>query len=383
MAFASHDFIWNILHLAGQAICRRGMSSAETVVRTLGDRLVEKIRREGSISVADYMNAAAKEYYAQGDVFGRRGDFITAPEISQTFGEIIGLWCVVVWQNMGSPRPCRLIECGPGRGTLMADALRAAGPVPGFLDALDVHLIEQSSALRDLQREKLEEQSITWHERLDTCPNGPTILIGNEFLDALPIRQLEKTTTGWVERRIGLDESNHFHFTLHDSVEGVSDAPSDADTGAIYETSPAIGTFVTDVAARILRHGGAALFIDYGHKKSAVGETLQAVQRHQPHLVLEAPGTADITAHVDFEAAAKAAQDAGAKVYGPIDQGNWLKQLGITVRGALLAKEKAPDVARDIESGIRRLTEPDAMGALFKVIALTHPDLKPPEGFTQ
>ena len=359
------------------------MSAADTAVHSLTDRLVEKIRRGGPISVADYMNAATKEYYAQGDVFGSRGDFITAPEISQTFGEIIGLWCAVVWQNMGNPNPCRLIECGPGRGTLMADALRAASRVPGFFEALDVHLVEQSGALRDRQREKLEGHNITWHERLDTCPDGPVLLIGNEFLDALPIRQMENTTAGWMERRIGLDDLGRFRFTLHDTAESVSDAPRDADIGTIYETSPAIKTFVTNVATRILRHRGAALFIDYGHKKSAVGETLQAVQRHQPHPVLEAPGTADITAHVDFEVAAKAAQSAGATVYGPIEQGIWLKQLGITVRGALLAKGKPSDVALDIESSIRRLTEPNAMGALFKVMALTHPDLEPPEGFAQ
>ena len=363
------------------------MTATETAASTLADRLSENIRRDGPITVADYMSAVAEAYYSQGDVFGTDGDFITAPEISQTFGEMIGLWCTVVWQNMGKPRPCHLVECGPGRGTLMADALRAARQVPGFLESVDVYLIERSSTLASMQREALKGLKIVWHKRFDSCPNGPLILVANEFLDALPIRQFEKTATSWMERCVDMDETGRFYFTLSKPSDGAfsapGGAPSNADVGAIYETSPAIVAFVAAAAKRISRDGGAALFIDYGHKTSAVGETLQAVKQHKPHRVLEAPGTADITAHVDFAATAGAAQASGATVFGPIEQGIWLKQLGIMVRGTLLARDKASDVARDIEVEIRRLTEPDAMGALFKVMAITHPALAPPDGFDQ
>ncbi len=361
------------------------MTGIETAASILSDRLSETIRRDGPITVADYMSAVAEAYYSQGDVFGTHGDFITAPEISQTFGEMIGLWCATVWQNMGRPNPCRFVECGPGRGTLMADALRAARAVPEFLEAADVHLIERSSALEDIQRRTLGEQQITWHKSFDACPDGPLILVANEFLDALPICQFEKTTEGWMERRIGADEAGRFHFTLCMPSDGTPDTSSGAldtaDIGTIYETSPAIFAFVRTVAKRIARDGGVTLIIDYGHKVSALGDTLQAVKRHKPHSVLEAAGTADITAHVDFGATAKAAQSSGTKVLGPIEQGIWLKKLGIMVRGTQLARGKPSDIAKDIEVGIRRLTEPDAMGALFKIMAITHPDLVPPDGF--
>lgn len=351
-------------------------------MHTFTDHLAERIRRNGPIPVAAYMNMVAKEYYSRGRVFGHEGDFITAPEINQTFGELIGLWCAVTWENMGKPSQCYLVECGPGRGTLMADALRAAGLVPGFMDAIDVHLIEQSESLKTIQRETLKGYKITWHETFDTCPDGSLIVIGNEFLDALPIQQFEKTDAGWMERCVDIDDANQFQFTLRELSDADLNIPAGADVGAIYETSPDIKKFITNLTARIVNYGGAALFIDYGHKNSALGETLQAVKRHQPYPVLKSPGTADITAHVDFEVVAQAAQSAGAHIFGPIEQGIWLKRLGIGVRAAQLAQNKAQDVARNIEAGIRRLTEPDAMGALFKVIAIAHPNLPPPEGFS-
>ncbi len=359
------------------------MTGTTAAASALADQLKGHIRQHGPIAVADYMSTAAEAYYAQGDVFGTDGDFTTAPEISQTFGEMIGLWSAVTWQAMGAPQPFRLVECGPGRGTLMADALRAANQVPGCLEAADVHLVERSAALIGMQRKALREHKVTWHSSFSSCSDGPMILLANEFLDALPVRQFEKTENGWQERCVGLDALGQFEFTLRPSTNATLNAPMNASIGDIFETSPAVIEFTTSVAARIVEHGGAALIIDYGHKTSAVGDTLQAVKRHKPHPVLEAAGTADITAHVDFEAAAKAARSAGAKVLGPVEQGVWLKQLGIIVRGALLARGKAPDVARNIESGIRRLTEPDGMGALFKVMAVTHPDLAPLEGFSQ
>ncbi len=342
------------------------------------NELISRIRRDGAISVAAYMDAVATAYYAQGDVFGARGDFITAPEISQTFGELIGLWCAVVWQNMGAPASFRLVECGPGRGTLMADLLRAAARVPGFAKAADIHLVERSLALRARQRDTLKTQNIAWHDDIATVPPGPVILVANEFLDALPIRQFEMTDSGWMERFVTVDETGTLRFTLKAGTPG---AASGVEAGAVLETSPAITDFVSTLAARIASNGGAALLIDYGHEKTALGETLQAVKKHRPCGVFETPGEADLTAHVDFAAVAAAA--AGLKVYGPVAQGTWLARLGIKLRGLQLSKGKPPAAVETIAAGVRRLTAADAMGALFKVIALAHPSLATPDGFQQ
>jgi len=343
----------------------------------LATELAERIRQDGPISIADYMSAVADAYYAHGDVFGVAGDFITAPEISQTFGELIGLWCAVVWQNMGAPKSFHLVECGPGRGTLMKDLLRAAQRAAGFLAAAQIHLIERSQALKGMQRAALRNHSVTWHEDIAAVPDGPMILVGNEFLDALPIRQFQKTGDGWSERYVSADQRG-FAFTLR---EGAPENPPAANMGAVFETSPAIVDFISRISARIAHAGGAALLIDYGHGVSAAGETLQAVKKHKPCGIFETPGEADLTAHVDFQAVAQAAQ--GLKVYGPIAQGTWLVRLGIKLRGVQLAKGKPTETVRTIETGIRRLTEPEAMGALFKVIALAHPTLATPDGFQQ
>jgi NADH dehydrogenase [ubiquinone] 1 alpha subcomplex assembly factor 7 len=262
----------------------------------------------------------------------------------------------------------------------MSDMLRAAARVPGFRDAARIHLVERSAALRAKQREKLHDYEVTWHDDLFGIPDGPLILVGNEFLDALPIRQFEKTNSGWGERFVALKDFGQFGFIL--KPETLTNAPT-ANPGDIFETSPAIGAFIAALSARLARQGGAALFIDYGHKVTAVGDTLQAVKKHKPCGIFETPGAADLTAHVDFDAVAKTAQAAGLKTYGPLEQGTWLSTLGIKVRGVQLAKGKPPEVAKSIESGITRLTAPDAMGALFKVIALAHPALAPPEGFQQ
>ena len=340
--------------------------------------LLHRMQREGSVPVADYMQAAAQQYYARGDVFGAAGDFITAPEISQTFGELIGLWCAVVWQNMGAPASFQLVECGPGRGTLMKDLLRAAARVPGCSAAARVHLVEQSPALREKQRATLSGHTVTWHETVDGVPRGPMILVANEFLDALPIRQFEMTLAGWQERYVAADAAGNLTFVLK---PGTPDGAPSAKPGDIFETSPAIAAFVGNVAARISRDGGAALLVDYGHGTTALGDTLQAVKRHKPCGIFETPGEADLTAHVDFAAVRAAAK--GARVWGPMAQGTWLSGLGIKLRGLQLAKGKDAATAQAIESGIRRLTEADAMGALFKVMALTHPSLAMPEGFQQ
>jgi len=351
----------------------------------LATTLAERIRQDGTISIADYMDAVTEAYYARGDVFGVAGDFITAPEISQTLGELIGLWCAVTWQNMGAPQRFHLVECGPGRGTLMKDLLRAAQRAPGFLKAAEIHLIERSLALKGMQRAALKNHLVNWHEDIAGVPDGPQepiILVGNEFLDALPIRQFQKTADGWRERCVTATKDGALTFTLKESApENPPPTLPGADLGAVYETSPAVADFISKISARIARDGGAALLIDYGHAVSAAGDTLQAVKKHKPCGIFETPGEADLTAHVDFEAVARAAHP--LKVFGPIAQGTWLNRLGIKLRGLQLAKGKSPETARSIESGIRRLTEPEAMGALFKVIALAHPALATPDGFQQ
>jgi NADH dehydrogenase [ubiquinone] 1 alpha subcomplex assembly factor 7 len=350
---------------------------------TLAQDLADRIRREGPLPVAAYMQACADAYYARGDVFGAGGDFITAPEISQTFGEIIGLWCAVTWQHMGAPKSFRLIECGPGRGTLMADILRAASRVPGFRDAARVHLVERSAALREMQRAKLKGEGVSWHDDIADVPAGACLLVANEFLDALPLRQWQKTAQGWIERAVGLDAAGAFHFTH--GVARDLDIPlalsADAALGAIFETSPAILDWTRRVADRIAAHGGAALVIDYGHTATAPGDTLQAVKAHRYHDPLRDPGAADLTAHVDFAAVGTAAREMGTRVHGPTPQGAWLTRLGLTVRGAQLAAGKDEATAKSIAAGVRRLVAPDGMGLLFKVMAFTHPTLEACEGF--
>jgi len=346
----------------------------------IADKLVERIRRDGPLSVAAYMDAVTEAYYARGDVFGVDGDFTTAPEISQTFGELIGLWCAITWQNMGSPAPFRLVECGPGRGTLMQDLLRAASRVPGFAAAADIHLIERSDALRKRQREVLEAHKVTWHGDVADVPAGPMLLVGNEFLDALPIHQFEMTAQGWRERHVGIDDDSNLKFVL---APGAPAQAPQADVAAVFETSTAVSGFVAGVASRLAREGGAALLIDYGYQATALGDTLQAVKKHKPCGIFETPGEADLTAHVNFAAVAAAARQAGAKAFGPVAQGAWLNSLGIKLRGVQLAKGKPAETVKAVEAGIRRLTEPDAMGLLFKVIALAHPALATPDGFPQ
>jgi NADH dehydrogenase [ubiquinone] 1 alpha subcomplex assembly factor 7 len=349
----------------------------------LAEALKERIRRDGPISVADYMETCANAYYAKGEVFGAGGDFITAPEISQAFGEIVGLWSAVTWQALGAPKTFRLVECGPGRGTLMADAMRAAARAPGFTDAARIHLVERSPKLREKQREALKGALATWHDDIEEVPAGVAIIIANEFLDALPIRQWEKTERGWIERAVDVAADGAFRFT-HGTARDL-DIPltmsADAAPGAIFETSPATLDWTRRTAARLTEHGGAALVIDYGHTRTAIGDTLQAVKAHRYHAPLADPGEADLTAHVDFEAVATAAREMGAKVFGPTPQGAWLTRLGVTVRGAQLASGKDEIKAKEIRSAVQRLIAPEGMGLLFKVLAFANPALEACEGF--
>lgn len=352
--------------------------------------LARRIRGEGPIPVSDFMTAAVEAYYAQGDIFGRDGDFTTAPEISQVFGELIGLWCAVTWQALGCPRPLQLIECGPGRGTLMKDILRTASEtVPDFINSLEIHLVEQSAALRRLQKEALAAYTVSWHDNLADVPSGPMILVANEFLDALPIEQYVKTPSGWCQRLVGLENTGRetdpgFAFeTSPLPADKSPPAPLDNGTadGSIWETSPAADETVKEISQRCVNGPGAALIIDYGYTEHGLGDTLQAVSRHNYHPVFDDIGAADLTAHVNFTAVAGTARIAGASVFGPVTQGHWLRQLGATVREAQLTAGRGEADAAAIKSGIRRLIEPEGMGDLFKVIALTDSSSRQLEGF--
>jgi len=356
--------------------------------------LRRRIASDGPLSVADYMALALGHpnygYYRRGDPLGAAGDFITAPEVSQIFGELVGLWCAVVWRAAGSPNPVRLVELGPGRGTLMADALRATvRVVPAFHAAVDLHLVETSRPLRKRQRQALEAvgpaPSITWHEDLAEMPDGPALVIANEFFDALPIHQYVFRAGDWPERLVDVDAQGRFVFVEATDATTVLPDPSltalRPAEGSIVEVSPAAIALTRGLAARLARFGGAALVIDYGHSTSEPGETLQAVRRHAPHPVLERPGEADLTAHVDFAALARAAAGTGARVYGPVTQGAFLDQLGIRTRAETLLRTASPAQADDIRAAVRRLTHPSGMGLLFRVMAMTNPSMPPPPGF--
>jgi NADH dehydrogenase [ubiquinone] 1 alpha subcomplex assembly factor 7 len=358
------------------------MAGEAAQVSALAQRLAQRIRAAGPISIADYMDEAGAFYYGTRDPFGAAGDFITAPEVSQIFGELIGAWCAELWQRLGAPDPVLLVELGPGRGTLMADALRAARVVPAFTRALRLHLIERSPTLRRLQDEKLGAFEPRWHDSIATLPPGPMLLVANEFLDALPIRQFERRGAAWHERRIALardGESLAFALDPQPSLLAAH-LPSGAE-GAIAELCPAAAALGGALGMRLAAQGGAALFIDYGYVASACGDTLQAMRRHRPHAVLDEPGSADLTAHVDFAAFASAARAAGADSHGPITQSAFLQSLGLAARAAQLRERASPAQAEAIRSGSQRLIDPAAMGTLFKVLALGKKGAPAPAGF--
>ncbi len=365
---------------------------------TLAAAIASRIARDGPITVAEFMALALGDerfgYYRRADPLGRAGDFITAPEISQVFGELIGLWAAVTWRQLGAPDPLALVELGPGRGTLMADALRAAATVPEFRAALRPHLVETSPLLRSAQRHRLGDGTAEWHDDFAAVPRGPLLLIANEFFDALPVRQLVRTAAGWRERCVGLDPAGGFAFTVGRAPRDASvEAPApafaragftpDVPIGGIVETCPSAHALTAAIARRIAADGGAALIVDYGPARSGPGDTLQSVRRHRRHAPLAEPGMADLTAHVDFAALAGAARAAGAAVHGPLTQGVFLRRLGIEARGARLIDAATPDQAMLIRSGCRRLIDPLEMGSLFKVLALTGRDAPVPAGFEE
>jgi NADH dehydrogenase [ubiquinone] 1 alpha subcomplex assembly factor 7 len=347
--------------------------------------LARRIRAAGPMSIAAYMEEALFHprwgYYATRDPLGARGDFTTAPEISQVFGELIGLWCAELWQRIGAPDPVLLVELGPGRGTLMRDALRAARLVPPFARAARLHLVERSPVLRAAQGHALADAAPRWYDDLGALPPGPMLLVANEFLDALPIRQYVRTSEGWRERVVALaGGGDALAFALGPAAAADAALP-DAAPGAVREVRPAARILAHALGTRLGVEGGAALFIDYGYWPSGCGDTLQAVRCHRGHDALDAPGAADLTAHVDFADFAHAAESAGARAWGPVGQGAFLARLGIEARAVRLAAGANADQALLIRSGCRRLVDPMQMGRLFKALALTHPACPPPAGF--
>lgn len=362
------------------------MESRHPVVR----RLTRLISERGPISVADFMEIALGDpdggYYATRDPFGVEGDFTTAPEISQMFGELIGLWCADTWQRLGAPEIFALIEFGPGRGTLMADALRAMGSLPDCLAAARIHLVENSPTLRGTQQKTLHGHDVTWHGSIPAPGTVPAICIANEFLDALPVRQFVKAGDAWRERLVTHDRaSDAFAFTSTGAT--TPDGPNadrlliDAAEGDIFEESPAVISVTGDIAAHIAAHGGAALFIDYGHRRTAIGETLQAVHQHRPISPLEAPGTSDVTAHVDFQRVAEIAGNHGLRSLGPLDQGAFLQRLGIRERADILRQKADDRQTCDLNTALTRLIGPSEMGTLFKAMALTEQRIELLAGF--
>jgi NADH dehydrogenase [ubiquinone] 1 alpha subcomplex assembly factor 7 len=342
------------------------------------------------MTVADFMAECLGHpelgYYQRRDPFGSAGDFITAPEVSQMFGEMIGLWCVEVWQTMGSPSSCQLVELGPGRGTLMADALRAANALPAFRAALSVHLVETSDLLAAKQRETLASCGVprAWHRDGTQIPAGPAIFLANEFFDALPVSQHVRTHQGWHERVVVVGEDDMLTFAVSpvptlNFEKAFAGAIGDAPIGAIIEHR-SLAT-----ALEIIRHlktfGGAALIVDYGYAESQHGETLQALRGHAPVDPLVDPGETDLTAHVDFGALAHAGRASGVQVSGPLAQGEFLRCLGITQRAARLKDNATPRQAAEIDSALARLIAPEQMGELFKVLAFADRQLGVLPGF--
>ena len=352
------------------------------------DFLRRQIQATGPMPVGEFMERCVSSYYAGRDPFGRAGDFTTAPEISQMFGEMLGLWAAIVWQFMGAPDEVLLVELGPGRGTLMGDLMRAAAAMPDFRRAVRLHLVETSPVLREMQKEALAELSASafdfvpepvWHEDPTALPDGPAIIIANEFFDALPIEQYVLRSDAWHERRVTCRDE--FAFTdgppVSDRRMAELGAP-EAKIGDIFEVNPSARRLAAHFAKRFAGAPGVLLALDYGHDRSAVDDTLQAVRQHQPVPALQAPGEVDLTAHVDFAALARAAE--GAKLSPVIGQGAFLRRLGIELRAERLAAVH-PQQAGDLIAGCHRLINPAGMGTLFKVLAIASPSSPDLPGF--
>jgi NADH dehydrogenase [ubiquinone] 1 alpha subcomplex assembly factor 7 len=351
-----------------------------------------RIQMAGPMPVRQYMdlclNHPVHGYYTTRDPLGRGGDFITAPEISQVFGELLGLWAAAAWHQMGEPENVRLVEIGPGRGTMMLDALRAAQVVPAFRAAIVLHLIEISPALQKRQQQAMAtlDVPVIWHQTFDEVPDGPVIVLANELFDALPVNQAIKQFNGWYERVVEIGHDGNLAFGVADEViplfeQLVPPSMRDVPIGAVYEWRA--DNLPLALGRRLMHQGGAALVIDYGHVQSAAGDTLQAVGGHAFVDPLQSPGDVDLTAHVDFQALALAAESMGARVSGPTDQGGFLRNLGIERRASTLRSLTLPEKRAEIDSAIQRLLGEGRtdMGKLFKVLGIAHPSVGKLPGF--
>jgi SAM-dependent MidA family methyltransferase len=354
-------------------------------VNALADRIARLIAAQGPLSVAQFMAMTLYDpqdgYYATRDPLGAGGDFITAPEVSQMFGELLGLWAVQSWRDQGRPSPARLVELGPGRGTMMADALRAARTDPDFLAGLDVVLVEASPKLHAIQAETLKYPTIRWVDHFDdSLTDRPLFVLANEFFDALPIRQFVMADGGWRERMVVADEKGALAFALAPEASPL-EIPAErgvAANGAVYEIAPGREAIVEQLAQAIAHKGGAALIVDYGYGEGAgFGETLQAVSEHKFATILEAPGEADLSSHVDFAALAQVARRAGAVTYGPVEQGTFLCDLGIVERAEALSRNHL----QSMQDQLNRLILPGEMGTLFKALAIVPKGAPAPPGF--
>jgi NADH dehydrogenase [ubiquinone] 1 alpha subcomplex assembly factor 7 len=348
--------------------------------------LAEQIRQSGPLPLDRFMTLAlhhpAHGYYRTRDPLGAAGDFVTAPELSQAYGEVLGAWLARAWLDLGQPAPCRLVELGPGRGTLLADILRATRGVAGFHQGLRIHLVETSARLRKVQTERLADAAPSWHADLAEAPAGPLLLVANEFFDALPVHQLVATAGGWVERCVALAGDGRLEFRLAAAPSALGAGLPEAAPGTVAEVSPARTELARAIARRIATDGGVALIVDYGAWAAGpTGDTLQATRHHAPCDPLDAPGTADLTTHVDFRALAQAAGAGGAAVYGPVPQGTFLTRLGIHLRTAKLLDGARPDQQRALRAALFRLTDASAMGELFKVLVVAHARAPSPPGF--
>jgi SAM-dependent MidA family methyltransferase len=347
----------------------------------LAARIRRLIQTSGPLSVFDYMGLCLADpkhgYYMRAEPFGAGGDFITAPEVSQLFGELIGAWLIHAHEAIGAPQRVHVVELGPGRGTLMADILRVARLRPAFRQGLQVHLVETSPRLRAVQAKTLgtDADDVRWHDTLASLPDdAPLLLVANEFFDALPIRQYVRTEGQWLERCIGLDAEGRLRFASgtgrlgeHGHALRLPDAPE----GAILETQPLANALMQDLAARLAGQGGVLLAIDYGYARTDIGDTLQALRAHRHVPVLEAPGLCDLTAHVNFEALARAAMLPGLRPRRLLTQGEFLLSLGLLERAGRLGAGKSAQEQDRIRGEVERLAAPGEMGELFKVLAVT------------
>jgi SAM-dependent MidA family methyltransferase len=356
----------------------------------LAGELARLIAADGPMGIDRFMTLCLVHprhgYYMGRDPLGHAGDFITAPEVSQMFGELIGVWCAAMWHAMEAPSAVDLVELGPGRGTLLADLVRAAAVMPGMKEALRIHLVEVSPALRERQRATLARTglALAWHDRLEDVPPGPALIVANEFFDALPVRQFVKGKEGFHERVVGLGLEEALAFGVAPETVAEELLPAwarEAAEGAVAEVSPAREAVAEALGRRLASEGGAALLIDYGHSRPGLGDTLQAVRKHRSVDPLAAPGESDLTAHVDFSALAAALARGGAAVHGPITQGRFLLAMGLVERLEVLKARGDQRQRIVLNRAAQRLASGAAMGELFKVIAAAHPALGVPPPF--